>query len=390
MGKHDINMIDFMTIEAIRVFAPHFYSTISSNKSLFTDTASLYVGLNTRDNDAAKNKLYNELLQKVDKDVRNVIDKICRELFPQIDTHSGYGHDWQEEWRKDKRVCAEERFGFYFQLGIPEGAVSETEITNLIKTLGKKEDFSETILKFATDQRIRPVLSKLLDHISELTIDQVKVLILSLWDLQNQIVDERQQMLDFNDVATQISRLAYQGIKQSVPKEKRQAFIENLIKESADFYFPTYLVTLLIQMLEKKGENSDDVLLTKTEAENLKKPLLEEIKKIADNRELDSNKNFIFFLYRWKDWAGDEGVKAYVAKLIETREGLLVFLKGFVSKVLSTAGDYNKIEKKSLGDFTDLPNLEKLVSEITDAEITAMGPKEQEAISLFKNPKQDW
>ena len=390
MGKDDINMIDFMSIEAIRVFSPHFYSAISANKSLFTGTTSFYAGLSTRDDDATKNKLYNELLQKADKEVRNIIDKICRELFPQVDPHSGYGHDWQEEWRKDRRVCAEERFGFYFQLGIPEGAVSETEILGLIKTLTTKENFSKTILKFANEDRTRPILSKLLDHISELTADQVKILILSLWSLQPQIAEDKKEVFDFNDVPTQISRLTYQGIKHAVPKEKRPSFIESLVQESENFYNPAYLVTLMIQMLEKRPEDSEDVLVSAEEIEGAKKMLLEKIKSAAESRELDIDKNFAFFLYRWKDWEGDQPVKNYIEKLLQTRNGLLLFLKGFVVRVLSTGGDYNKIDKKSLADFTDLKNLEKLVVEIKEEEIKALGEKEQEAIALFKNPKKEW
>lgn len=389
MGKDDINMVDFMSIEAIRVFAPNVYSAISANKSLFTGTANFYAGLSTRDDNAAKTKLYNELLQKADKEVRNIIDKVCQELFPQINPNSGYGHDWEEEWRKDKRVCAEERFGFYFQLGIPEGAVSETEISSLIKTLSTKENFSTTILKFAAEERIRPVLSKLLDHISELTTEQVKVLILSLWDIRSKIVEEKKEMFDFNDVDTQISRLAYQGVKQVVPKEKRKAFIENIIQESRDIYNPTYFIALQLQMLEKRPVGSEDVLLSSEEIQGSKNLLLDKIKAAAKTKELENGENLAFFLYRWKEWGDKKHVEDYVDDLIKTRDGLLMFLKGFVNKVLSTAGNYNKLDKQSLANFTNMQDLEKKVLEIKEEEIKLLGVKEQEAINLFKNPKKD-
>jgi hypothetical protein len=146
----------------------------------------------------------------------------------------------------------------------------------------------------------------------------------------------------------------------------------------------------MIQMLEKRPEDSEDVLVSAEEIEGAKKMLLEKIKSAAESRELDIDKNFAFFLYRWKDWEGDQPVKNYIEKLLQTRNGLLLFLKGFVVRVLSTGGDYNKIDKKSLADFTDLKNLEKLVVEIKEEEIKALGEKEQEAIALFKNPKKEW
>jgi len=391
MGKSEINVIDFIGIEAIRVFAPHFYSAVGANKSLFTGTGSFYSGLSSRDNSAAKQKRYEELLKLATEDVRPHIEKICEELFPQMDSHSGYGSDWEEEWRREKRICAEERFDFYFKLGIPEGAVSESEITNLTQTLSSKKNFSETLLKFAKDKRIRPTLSKLLDHVKELTTDQAKILISSLWDLDEEIIDEKSEVFDFNDTRTQILRLAYHSIKNVVPQEHRSAFLANLVRDSKNLYPAAHFVSILLEEAQKKSGGAEQPLLSIAELQDSKTFLLNRIKQEAQEGKLIEEKNFSFYLYRWKEWEGDDAqVKAYAENLIKTRQGLLSYLKGFVLKVLSSNGNYNKLEKKALGDFMNLGDIEKLVGQITDSEIEQLGAKEKEAIDLFKNPKKDW
>lgn len=389
IGKEDINMIDFIAIEAIRVFAPAFYSAISSNKTLFTSTESSYPTLRA-DKEKTKVARYRELLEKVPEEIRTIVDKICEELFPQLGT--GYGHDWQQNWRRERRICAEERFNFYFQLGIPEGAISEAEIADVLKTLDKKEDFAESLLKFQTDKRLRPLLSKLLDYTDKFTKENAKNLTLTLWNLEKQITDERGAMFDFDDIETQSVRLPYHSIKKALPnKAERGAFIEEIIKETGTLYPPVHFVSILDQELEKEGRSEDNYLVSATsDTDTPKKILLERIRESAKNGGLVGEARFAFFLYRWKDWSSEEEVKKYVEELIKTREGLLAYLKGFVGKVYSSNGNYNRIDKKALYDFVPQETLDPMVQAITDEELEKMGEKEREAVTLYRKPRDRW
>lgn len=387
IGKEDTNMIDFITIEAIRVFAPAFYSAISSNKTLFTSTESSYPTLRA-DKEKTRATRYQELLGKVPEEIRTVIGNICEELFPQLG--SGYGHDWQQNWRRDRRICAEERFNFYFQLGIPEGAISETEIADVLKSLDKEEDFAESLLKYQTDKRLRPLLSKLLDYADKLGKDKTKILTLTLWNLEKKISDERGAMFDFDDIETQSLRLPYHAIKKNVPKTDRGAFLVETIKEAETLYPPVHFVGVLGQELEKEGRLDDDYLVQEVDTTEPKSILLERIKEEAKDGSLLTETHFAFFLYRWKDWGSEDEVKQYVAKLIKTRGGLLAYLKGFVGKVYSSNGNYYRIDKKALHDFVPLEMLDPMVQAITDEELTTMGEKEKEAVTLYRKPRDRW
>lgn len=391
MGKEDINMIDFIAIEVIRVFAPRFYSAISSNRSLFTGILSLYIGFNSRDDEAAKKARYEELLKEIPKEIVEPIDKICKVLFPQLDFHSHYGSDWEPKWRAERRICADERFGFYFQLGIPEGAISESEVSNLVKTLDNEKNFSDNILRFNEEKRLRPMLSKILDRIDKLTEEQAKVMILTLWNLEKQIDDERTAMFDFDEVGMQTNRLAYQSLLKIIPKEKRADFIKTLIGNTKNIYYPVRFVAILEDGNKKKGDQVDEAILTNEELETIKPLLTKHINDMVSNGSLSKEDNFIFLLFRWKDWESEESVKKYIENLIKERAGLLDFIRGFVGKVLSTAGNYKKLDKKSISQLYPLETIEELVKPITDEEIEKMSEKDKEAINLFRNPpKNDW
>ena len=385
LGKEDTNMIDFIAIEAVRVFAPQFYSAVSGNKTLFTSTESDYPSMRVG-KEKTRTARYQELLGKVPEGIRPVVEKICDELFPQLG--SGYGHDWQQNWRREKRICAEERFNFYFQLGIPEGAISETEITELLKTLDSREEFAKSVIRFQDDKRLRPLLSKLLDYTNKFTKDNAKNLVITLCNLEKTIVDERRGMFDFDDIETQTLRLAYHTIKTAIPREERGAFLKEMVNESTTLYPPIHFVAVLGQELEKTGRSEDEYLVQEADTTEPKKILLERIKTTAKNGKLPSENGFVFFLYQWKDWENEDEVEKYVEELTKTREGLLAYLKGFVGKVFSSNGNYNRIDKKSITDFVPKETLDALVKAITEDELAQLGEKEKEAVTLYLNPKR--
>lgn len=386
--KEDVNQIDFMAIEAVRVFAPTLYSGIAGNGNLFT---GLQHHLSLSGNDAKKNlqAKVKELIEALAPDLREPMEGICEVLFPHLD-NANYGSDWEQTWKQERRICASERFGFYFQLGIPEGAISEVEANALEATFGDKTAFSEKILELAKDKRLRPMLVKILDRVNKLDEAKMKVVISILWDLEKEIADERSAMFDFDDTVTQVSRITYHSIKH-LEKEKRLGVLEDLVKNSKTAYPAVRFVSMLIDQQTKPSSTGEPPLVSTEDAEKLKVLCLAVVNKLATENKLHQEEEMVFFLYRWKEWEGEEKVKEYIENLIATREGLMTFLKGFVGKVLSTAGNYNRLDKKGIEPLYPLADIEALVKEVTDEEITAMGEEDKEAINLFRNPPaRDW
>lgn len=317
------------------------------------------------------------------------MEGICEVLFPHLD-NANYGGDWEQTWKQERRICASERFGFYFQLGIPEGAISEVEANALEATFGDKTAFSEKIIELAKDKRLRPMLVKILDRVNKLDEAKMKVVISVLWDLEKEIADERSAMFDFDDTVTQVSRITYHSIKHLAQGE-RLVVLEDLVKNSKTAYPAVRFVSMLIDQQTKPSSTGEPPLVSAEDAEKLKVLSLAVVNKLVSENKLHQEEEMVFFLYRWKEWEGEGKVKEYIKKLITTREGLMTFLKGFVGKVLSTAGNYNRLDKKGIEPLYPLADIEALVKEITDEEITAMGEEDKEAINLFRNPpSRDW
>ncbi|MFA6427834.1 MAG: P-loop NTPase fold protein [Candidatus Magasanikbacteria bacterium] len=386
MGKSDVNKIDFLGVEAIRVFAPRFYEAIPANKDVFVELPGTFPSdkasvLQTR------HKRYDELLNIIsDERIRRCIDGICKEIFPELDNYSSSSF---EDWERDLRICSPDRFNFYFQLGIPYGEISESEVDEIVTSLNKYVLFKEKILQLSQEKRLRKILAKLLLRRDRLNKEEIKMALLVLWDAEKEIDDEPQAVFDLDDVATQILRLGFNFLKVT-PKEERTQILIDTVSKCVNIYHATHLVAVLRQTLQDKGAGYDDALLDDNQLKEIENILLERIKTLAQNKYLEKEKNLVAFLYRWKEWGGPEEVKKYISQLTSTETGLLSFLKSFVSKVLSTNGNYSDLNKKSIEGLCSIGDILLRVGQFTDEQISKLSPQEQEAIKLFNNSARHW
>ena len=394
VSKDDITPVDFIGIEAIRVFAPQFYGAMSANKHLFTATDSLYVGLSSRDDKSARETKYKELIELVPANIKQTIDEICKQLFPQFDFRTSYPHDWQQTWRKELRVCSEEKFDFYFRLGIPTGAVSEAELKAVIKTLDNQDNFLKNLKKFNEEKRLRKILSRLIDYLDDIDKDKIKTFILSLWQLEEEVDDKRFGIWDLENIDTLVSRLSYHSIKQKTEKGKRGAFIAELVKDSNVLYPAVKFAGLVVHEFEEKNKKpNEETLLEQTEIEELKSAISEKFNGI-DKDNLKGNKHLAFLLFRWKENAGEAVVKNFIAELLKNKSDTATFLSAFVSDIFSQGmGDYvstkkRELNKKSVEAIYQIDEIEKVVNSITDAELKNFNEQQKEAIELFKKPKK--
>jgi len=394
VSKDDITPVDFIGIEAIRVFAPQFYGAMSANKHLFTATDSLYVGLSSRDDKSARETKYKELIELVPANIKQTIDEICKQLFPQFDFRTSYPHDWQQTWRKELRVCSEEKFDFYFRLGIPTGAVSEAELKAVIKTLDNQDNFLKNLKKFNEEKRLRKILSRLIDYLDDIDKDKIKTFILSLWQLEEEVDDKRFGIWDLEDIDTLVSRLSYHSIKQKTEKGKRGAFIAELVKDSNVLYPAVKFAGLVVHEFEEKNKKpNEETLLEQTEIEELKSAISEKFNGI-DKDNLKGNKHLAFLLFRWKENAGEAVVRNFIAELLKNKSDTATFLSAFVSDIFSQGmGDYvstkkRELNKKSVEAIYQIDEIEKVVNSITDAELKNFNEQQKEAIELFKKPKK--
>lgn len=130
----EVNPVDLMLVEGIRVFCPSLYEVLRKNKSLF---AGAFRDSQYSNNDSEKGRI-RTLIENALSSGRN-IDKegfigLLKNMFPKLQSVYGnmsYGSDCYETWNKAQRVCSENYYSRYFTYSIPVGDISDKAIQNL-------------------------------------------------------------------------------------------------------------------------------------------------------------------------------------------------------------------------------------------------------------------
>jgi predicted KAP-like P-loop ATPase len=244
IGKDEVNPIDFLGIEAIRVFAPEAYSAIGNEKRGFATTESFYIGSDSTKERDRRKEICEEAIKKSPHGLEDVIKSIILQLFPQVKgiySNTHYGNDWQQKWRQELRVCSEEVFDKYFSLSIPSTALSEKYLTELISSVDDIRSLTENLNKFKEENKLRLVLDRLLDKLDTLNDLQKTNLLVAVFDYVEAIKDIKLGVFDLQDIDTLTLRLGYQTIKK-MPREKRLEILNNILKMTNSIFSPIHLI----------------------------------------------------------------------------------------------------------------------------------------------------
>lgn len=380
VGTVNVNKTDFLGIEAVWVFAPRFYNAIPANEDIFIQSRksrmSAHFSSESKEAEMRRKRLQDLLNELVHSKEREYIEAICTQLFPQI---SQFGHGSEEAQEREKMIAHPERFKFYFQLGIPSGEVSETQVQTVIDAAGDKESFKVAILQAKENNYLRKLLRRLIMRRSELGEEKIKNIISVFWTLEKDIAESKEIIFDFDDVDTQVMRFGYNALLE-VMEDRRTNLALELYREGGGLYSPLHLLHVLADK-ESRGETK----LGEQTITELKKIVVEKIDAATKANTLKDDDKLIAILYRWKEWGSAESVSNFIKDWVSARNGLLAFLQACVGRVLSSSGNYNDLNQETISGLYSLDEIKKLVDAITEEEIATMSDRQKEAVSLFKN-----
>ncbi|WP_239373550.1 KAP family P-loop NTPase fold protein [Snodgrassella gandavensis] len=133
--KGEVNPVDLMLIEGVRIFYPSLYEAIRNHKNFFTGTFQ-------KENTESVKKQIEDIINTA-FDLQNNINKeniinLLMQLFPnlkQIYININYHSDNTLGWDKAQRICSPNYFSRYFLYSIPTGDVADSAISSLLSNL---------------------------------------------------------------------------------------------------------------------------------------------------------------------------------------------------------------------------------------------------------------
>lgn len=127
--KSVINIVDFLTLEAISLFEPKFIKLIKDNKSVLCKSVSM--------NDDRRLKIVNSFMEKA-KDISNNAEMI-EYIFPYINLNSSVvSENNYQQYKSRGRVCYEDHFEYYFSGQLIYEGISKSQIEAIMTSTNKE------------------------------------------------------------------------------------------------------------------------------------------------------------------------------------------------------------------------------------------------------------
>ena len=266
--RGEVNPVDLILVEGIRVVYPQLYKAIRSNAALFLEgerTEHQYKQQQTVSR--IDDLIHSATLRLSARERETVKSKLLIPLFPRLDAAT-FPADWEKIWEKAQRICSAHHFKRYFSYGIPVGDVSDSQVTAFYESLPRaSEAESRTLLEVIDGRQALPRLISRLRQVEEsFTADQVCSLITTL--CRNADLFPRQSGPGFGGTRTGCAILISNLLQQIVDANLRQAEAEKAISAATP-------ITFAMECIRWIGDSKDTVeekpVLSAKGADRLKK-----------------------------------------------------------------------------------------------------------------------
>ena len=338
----EVNPVDYIAVETIRVFSPKFYEIIQANGDQLTGVHSTW-GRNTQEI-AGEKAMYEQWLEVVSNQDRGGLKKLMSRLFPKFAGAYGgpnYAPDYIRIWQKQLRVSSPDHFSVYFRFSISPDSVSTAELKVLLNKASSQEEFGEALIAYSNQHRrdgrtrLRVVLDRLEAYTQDLPIDKIPAVVKSFFNIGDQLLkkeDEQRGLFEI-DNEMQMMRIIYQLLSR-LSQEQRYLILKDAVtKGNAIGFIESYVATLgqehgKFGVEIRKSESEREV--NNEQLDKLESIALKKIRKTAKQGTLFDSPNLISILFRWKAWSGSENeVKKWVIKITATDKNLAKFIYYF-------------------------------------------------------------
>ncbi|QMR83467.1 AAA family ATPase [Enterobacter roggenkampii] len=335
---NEVNPVDFIALEALRVFLPNLYDVIRTNQDKFSGHSSdnRYNG-----NPEATVSFHEQWVQGLPKQLRSSISDLLERIFPKIG-RIGYEADWLSQWRRNLRACHPDIFPTYFRMTVPPGAIRRSEMLALLNLAETPPALGEALIRVTGVKRpdglskARALLERLMDHVEKDISDKhISVFIIVLLDIGDSLIldSDHQGSFDFGN-ESRITRVVYHLLKRVDPTQ-RHALLISAIDQGKAFGVQHFFIAAL------SGNSEKESIIDSTTLDDLKKCWLQGLKTKLSQSEMLAHSQLDRLLGAWYRWGDDVEVKAWCNDATSSDDGLLTFLSKFCTHTRSqTMGDW--------------------------------------------------
>ena len=325
----EINIIDTIILEIVRVFDELLYEIIKKNRELMIKQVNTFSQQYLMDSD---NKSRKDDADKMLSSLNELQKQTIRGLFPAIDTlYTSMSWLNSEELRRNQRLAAENYFDLYFASLDEEDGISDKKIIQLLQLSDKPKKLREALVRLVNQNNFDIAIKTMIDRI-ELVENKLEFC-KALLDLV-EVFPSKHTISNFmlSPIDTIIFRID-DILKDSDTKlDDYISLLDYNYEASRVDTIPLLIREVVIY--SQKGNNRKEIDLTKDEVEFYKKHALEVIRGLAeqDKIPLNTSDDYAFIYSYWVEFGNKTESFEYVKRHIKMGDQAVDFISQFLGK----------------------------------------------------------
>lgn len=390
--EENVNFVDLVAIETLRVFYRDIYEAIRSDPSRFVNNRTYRSRRREEDED------YDAFLDETLSDTADpaVVKELLSYLFPRAGKEFRRMRHYRENkdtFRKRRRICHPNIFPFYFRETVPRGELSAAELDSVLATTNDAEAFAEELRRMADEEgkagrsKANTFLQRFSEYLDDLEED-VDEIVFALFKAGDQLctVDPSQRMTDNGSRRFLLSILW--DVLQRIDEDDRYSLLEQAISEGNSPYLASHTIGVLLQEHGEYGADGVDEdrrLLEREKIEQLKEVAVEKFKEAAEADELLSTPHMDSVLGRWQEWSDSDCPEEWAEEATQSDAELLQFVNQFIRQgsysSIAESGTIDYIDPRWLEPFLDYSTVEDRLTAVDRSELEGW---EIQTIELFE------
>lgn len=397
----EVNPIDFVGVEALRLFRPEIFEVIKLQPKYFVWPQGGTLGLEKEE----YQKYFDSLLENREPFEKDIISDTIKIIFPTTlkflpESQIMQSMPSMRELRRELRICHPNSFPTYVWMSVPVYAVSQKEMDSIVASIEMPGRLSSLLLNLVKGglsrfEKVTLILTKLEDYLDEgkIPAEKVPTILSSLYDVGDELalVERDVAMSEFQGSFKSRVYLDYltQQLLSTLENADRFKLLMELIPTSRSLYLPV----LQIYGFQKSDDKQpawnwvEQALLDNDQITQLKSLTVSKICQAANEGSLIDVPYLLFVLDKWYHWCEDhKACEEWVVSVIENDSMLLKLLEQLRSPVYSDDQVTIRIDPTNLLPYTDLSKVYDRVCELESKldRHLSVTPVQKETIALFK------
>jgi predicted KAP-like P-loop ATPase len=369
--RGEVNVVDFVALEALRVFEPRVYDRIRARPDLFGVLSRLARSL-PQSSDAQR--AYHEIWCCAidDGERREAVKQIVASVFPEaaaaLDARLGIGRG-RDLTRRSRAATEPDYFPIYFRFALGDQLVSRELIAALVAPTVHPDALNEGLLALAaeTSGTGRPRASAMLDELiaqAEEGFDPASIprVIKSLTNIGDRLWFESYDEPFGVDNQTRIVWLIG-GLLERIAPADRCSTLHEAITGAESIATPALLLRRLVRSLGVADDGSlhttpsdaldeRDALISIDCATRLEQLVARKIATAASSRDVWNAPRLRWLLAEWSRWDADAGaVHTWFRHVLGNDEELGLLLRAFAIDTPDASGANLRLDPRWLDDY---------------------------------------